>query len=99
VGFVRRGEVVHGYGTVGVHHAASVAWLEAAAPYVEMDYITDLDGRLETQRVTGGLGLSFRNGSSVSGTVNDRMERLADPFAIASGVTLAPGDYRFRDMS
>jgi hypothetical protein len=99
VGFVRRGSVVHRYATVGVHHQPGVAWMEEIAPYVEADYITDLDGLLETRTVTGGVTFTLRNGASLTLTANDRFERLADPFRIATGVVLDPGDYRFRDGS
>ncbi len=99
VGFVRRGSVIHRYGTVGVHHQSGISWMEEIAPYVETDYITDLDGLLETRTVTGGVTFTLRNGASLTGTANDRFERLANPFRIATDVTLAPGDYRFRDGS
>jgi hypothetical protein len=99
VGFVRRGSVIHRYGTVGVHHQSGISWMEEIAPYVETDYITDLEGLLETRTVTGGVTFTLRNGASLTGTANDRFERLANPFRIATDVTLAPGDYRFRDGS
>jgi len=97
VGFVRRSAVVHRYATVGIHHQPGSTWLEEVAPYAEVDYITDLAGRLETRRLSTGLDLSLRSGAGISATVNDRFERLAAPFGIASGVVLDPGDYRFMD--
>lgn len=99
VGFVRRGSVVHRYGTLGVHHQPGISWMEEIAPYLEADYITDLGGLLETRTVTGGMTFTLRNGASLTGTANDRFERLADPFRIATDVILDPGDYRFRDGS
>ncbi|TVR59254.1 MAG: hypothetical protein EA422_15300 [Gemmatimonadales bacterium] len=97
VGFVRRRDALHRYATVGIHHQPEGSWLQEAAPYVEVDYISNLGGLLETRIVSGGLNLSVRSGESFSVTVNDRFERLGDPFAIASGVVLQPGDYAFRD--
>lgn len=97
VGFVRRGDVTHRYATLGVHLNPAGSPLEEIAPYAEVDHFTDLSGVLETQRVSGGVDLTLRSGASVSLTANDRFERLGDPFTIAAGVVLAPGDYRFRD--
>jgi hypothetical protein len=64
---------------------------------VEIDYITNLRGQLETRTTSGAIDLSIRSGESFSLTVNDRFERLSTPFAIASGVILQPADYGFRD--
>lgn len=97
VGFVRRSNVTHAYGTVGIHHYPAAPWLEEVAPYVEVDHVSDLDGVLETRRVSGGVDLNLRSGTGFSITANDRFERISSPFTISSGVVLAPGDYRFRD--
>lgn len=97
VGFVRRSNVTHSYGTVGIHHYPAAPWLEELAPYLEVDHVTDLSGVLETRRVSGGVDLNLRSGAGFSVTGNDRFERLAAPFTISSGVVLDPGDYRFRD--
>jgi hypothetical protein len=98
VGFVRRRDALHRYATVGVHHQPSGSWLQEFAPYVEIDYITNLRGQLETRTVSGAIDLSIRSGESFSATVNDRFERLQTPFTIASGVVLRPADYAFRDL-
>lgn len=98
VGFVRRSDAVHRYATVGFHHQPGGSWLQELAPYVEVDHITNLRGLLETRTISGGINLSIRSGESVSVTMNDRFERLARPFTIASGVVLQPADYDFRDL-
>ena len=97
VGFVRRRDALHRYATLGIHHQPEGSWLQEAAPYVEVDHIANLGGMLETRILSGGLDLSLRSGGSFTATVNDRFERLGNPFAIASGVVLQPGDYDFRD--
>lgn len=99
VGFVRRRNALHRYATVGIHHQPEGSWLQELAPYVEVDHISNLAGVLETRIVSGGVDLSVRSGESFSLTVNDRFERLANPFAIASGVVIQPGEYGFRDAS
>ncbi len=99
VGFVRRRDALHRYATVGIHHQPEGSWLQELAPYVEVDHISNLGGALETRIISGGLDLSVRSGESFSVTVNDRFELLANPFAIASGVVLQPGDYTFRDAA
>ena len=100
VGYVRQRGILHRYATVGVHvQSAALGWMEEVAPYVELDHIEDLDGRLETRVATAGAGLTLRSAATFYATHNDRVEVLSDSFRIATGVVLAPARYRFRDAS
>lgn len=64
-----------------------------------VEYLTDLDGRLETQRLTATpLGVEFESGDGAGVDVETVFERLAEPFEISAGVVLPPGDYRFGDV-
>lgn len=96
VGFVRRRGVRQGYGTVGVHHRPGAAWLNEVNPYLEMDYTTDLEGRLLTRVAEGNLSVRLREGSSLSLGLSDRFERLDDPFTVGAGAVVPLGDYEFR---
>ncbi|HUU34331.1 MAG TPA: DUF5916 domain-containing protein, partial [Vicinamibacterales bacterium] len=58
---------------------------------------TDLNGRWESYRVfSAPLNWRFRSGDRVEVNVNPTGERLTMPFAVADGVTIAPGRYHWR---
>jgi hypothetical protein len=98
VGFVRRTDVEHLYGTVGVLRQTPVSAVQEMEPYVEVDHFTDLDGTLVTRRLLGGLNVTFLDGATVQATVADRFERVDEEFS-AGGRTVAAGDYDFREGS
>ncbi|MEX0979998.1 MAG: DUF5916 domain-containing protein, partial [Gemmatimonadota bacterium] len=98
-GFVRRSGVVHRYATLGVHPQPPVSWIEEVNPYVEVDVVTDLAGRLETREVSAAVSTSLRSGANISVSMNDRFERLSAPFTIARDVVLESGDYGFRQAT
>ncbi len=61
------------------------------------DYlITDLDGRTESSRVfLAPFNAVTRHGNHYEANVVRYFERLSEPFEIADGVTLAPGEYTY----
>jgi hypothetical protein len=99
VGFVRRQGIRQGYATVGVHHRPALTWLQEVNPYVEGTRITDLDGRLESSSVSGSLGFTFPDRSSVNLSVDRRFERLVSPFQVRPGTLIPEGDYPFTELS
>ena len=99
IGFVRRRDMRHWYGTVGLHPRPRVSGIQEINPYVELDYITDTRGLLETRQGLLGFGVSFTEGGNLQLEVRDQFERIADPFSIFTGVVIPPGDYGFRDVS
>jgi hypothetical protein len=100
VGFVRRRGVRQGYATVGVHpRPTSVAWLNEVNPFVEADYVTDLNGRLLTRTLTGSVDVSYRDGGSFSVDVVEDFERLDEPYAFRPDAVVPAGDYTFRAVS
>lgn len=99
IGFVRRRDLRHYYGTVGLHPRPGVSWIQEMNPYVELDYITNTQGVLETRTATAGLGASFLDGGSLAIEVRDQFERIFEAFTIFGAVEILPGDYGFRDVS
>lgn len=95
VGFVRRRAMEQWYGTLGAHTRPRVTWLREAAPYVEANYITDLQGRLETRELRAGLGFDFLDGGGLDLTATQQHERIGETATIA-GTTIPPGAYDFR---
>ncbi len=95
VGFVRRRAMEQWYGTVGAHTRPRVNWLREAAPYVEANYITDLNGRLETRELRAGMGFDFLDGGGLDFTATDQHEFI-DEAATIAGVVIPAGVYDFR---
>jgi hypothetical protein len=97
VGFVRRRSVQQSYATAGVHVLPlSVRALNEVNPYTEVDYTTDLGGRLLTRSWNSGLDVSYRSGGSVGVQWSDEFERLDEPFSVAGGALVPAGDHAFR---
>jgi len=98
MGFVRRRDLRHSYATVGVHPRPSWDLVVAANPYVEMDYMTNLESVLETRTGTAGLDVDFIDGSSLQLSVSDRYERLFEPFDLGEAA-VPVGEYDFVEGS
>lgn len=98
VGFVRRRAMRQLFATVGAHpRPASRALLEVN-PYVDVSFIADPRWTLESRLATGGFGVTFMDGGTLSAEYSDRFERLQAADSIA-GVLLAAGDYGFTEVS
>ena len=64
------------------------------------EHLADLDGVLETRRVSARpLGIRLNQGDGLEIEVANQFEYLANGFRIAEGVTLAPGEYSFNDVT
>ena len=98
VGFVRRRAVRQGYATIGIHPRPSLTWLNEVNPYIEVDAITDLEGRLLTRDRRANLSFSLRSGGGGGVNVTQSFERLDSDFAVGGGVVPA-GDYTFSQTS
>jgi hypothetical protein len=97
VGFVRRRGVRQEYGTLGVHvRPVSIGWLNEVNPFAEVDYTTDLDGRLLSRSWSASVDVSYRDGGSLGFDLIDDFERLDEPFAVRPGAVVPVGDYDFR---
>lgn len=98
-GFVRRRGVNHGYATFGVHPQQPLPRVQEINPYAEIEYITNLGGVLETRTLTGALGMEFEDGGMLTLQVNDRFERLFEPFQVHPEAAIPAGSYGFREGS
>jgi hypothetical protein len=99
IGFVRRVGIRHYYATFGAHPRPQIPFVLSVNPYAEGDYITDLDGTLETRTGEVGFGTTFLDGGRLTLRYTDRFERLDEPFRVQSDVTVPIGDYGFREAS
>jgi hypothetical protein len=62
--------------------------------------LTNLDGVLETRRLSARpLGIRLNQGDGLQIEVANQFEYLTRGFEIADGVTLAPGEYSFNDVT
>ncbi len=98
MGFVRRGSMRQHYATVGIHPQPSIRFVQEVNPYVEMDYITDLNSVLETRTVNYGLDTQFLDGGSLEVEYRDAFERVFQPFRVSGNATVRAGDYDFREL-
>jgi len=99
VGFVARRGIRHSYGTVGIHPRPNIPGVMELNPYVELHYITNLAGALETREGTGGLGVLFLDGGQLITQVSDRFEAIEEGFPVAGQGEVPAGRYGFRDAS
>ncbi len=100
VGFVRRRGVRQSYATAGVHvRPQSVRSLSEVNPFAEVEYTTDLEGRLLTRSWTSALEVDYRSGGSVGMQFTDEFERLDEPFTVAGGAVVPAGDHAFRSAA
>jgi hypothetical protein len=100
VGFVRRRGVLQSYATAGAHvRPASVRWLSELNPYAEVEYTTDLGGRLLTRSSTAAVAMDYRTGGSAGLQVLDEFERLDRAFTVSGGAVVPAGDYSFRSAA
>lgn len=98
VGFIRRSNINQAFATFGAHPQPDLPAIQELNPYVDVSFIENLDGVLETRTVKGGLATAFLDGSTLSVEYNDQFERLLGETEILDH-TLAPGDYAFRDVT
>jgi len=99
MGFVARRGVRHSYGTVGAHPRPAIPGINEINPYVELDYVTNLDSSLETRTGTAGLGVSFKDGGVLTMTASDRLEVIDEVFQVADQGDVPIGHYTFREAS
>jgi hypothetical protein len=99
IGFVSRRGMRQNFLTIGAHPRPKRLPVQELNPYVEIDYITRPGATLETRTGTAGLGIEFRDGSTVTIQGNDRFEHLEQSFRVQGSATVLPGDYEFREGS
>ena len=98
VGFVTRKDMRQSYVTFGAHPRPQTRLVDEVNPYVEYDYITNLQSVLETRTGTLGFDTLFSDGSRLFFEHRDNFERIETPFTV-SGETVEVGEYHFREES
>lgn len=98
IGFVRRGSMRHHYATLGAHPQPRVRFVQEINPYVEVDYITDLQSVLETRAIRYAFDTQFLDGGELETEYRDTFERVAQPFRVSGGTTVDAGDYDAREF-
>ena len=63
-----------------------------------IDYITDLNGRLESREAQASTRMEFNGGGFWSTDYTRNYELLKAPFEISKGVVILPGGYNFQDV-
>ena len=63
-----------------------------------LDYVTDLEGSLETREAQASARLEFARGGFWSNDYNRNYERLKVPFEISKGVFIPVGGYEFQNV-
>ncbi len=63
-----------------------------------LDYITDLDGRLESREAQASTRIELNSGSFWFTDYTRNYERITTPFEIATGIFIAPGGYQFHGV-
>jgi hypothetical protein len=99
MGFVSRKGIRHSYATVGVHPRPPIPGVNEINPYLELDYITNMESALETRKGTVGLGIDFRDGSGLTFTAADRLEVIDEAFPVADQGEVPVGRYAFKEAS
>ncbi|WP_420449537.1 DUF5916 domain-containing protein [Candidatus Palauibacter sp.] len=95
VGFVRRRDIRQSYATVGLHPRPPLPGVQEVNPWVEIDYVQDLESVLVTRTRTTGFGVSFLNGSALTLNYTDRFELLREPFRVSKDATIPVGRFGF----
>lgn len=97
MGFVRRRGMQQSYGTVGLHLRPAWRGIQEVAPYVELDYITDLRGQLDTRSLQVGTEVQFQPEGTLTFELQDQFDRLEQSFTVFPGRTIPVGAYAWRE--
>jgi hypothetical protein len=99
VGFAPRRGFRRVQPTVGWHPRPGGRLVRQLQFQGSLEYLTDLAGRLETQRVSATpIGVALHSGDEAGVEVTSMVERIDEPFKISEGVAIPPGTYRFTDV-
>jgi len=63
-----------------------------------IDYITDLESRLESREAQASNRVEFNGGGFWSTDYTRNYELLKEPFEISKGIVILPGGYNFQDI-
>lgn len=95
VGFIRRRDNDHYALTANVLPRLHNAYVRNLTLGVGADYYAKWRGDMQTRQQDLSAGMAFHNSSTVNYKVTHNWERLAEPFAIRSNVSIPVGDFDF----
>jgi uncharacterized protein DUF5916 len=101
VGFLRRQALDRNYASFrfSPRIAARTSLVRKLSWEAHLDHITGRrTRRLETREALAQFGMEFRNSDQLSLAYTQNYEYLAQPFAIAPGVSIPTGGYDFQDV-
>ena len=100
VGFLRRRDFVRHFlqGRIS-RRPESVSFLRRWSVEGAFDHYENSAGVLETQQERAGLRVELQSSDQLSLDYSRNFEFLAEPFSVAGGGTVAPGEYRFHEVS
>ena len=73
--------------------------IRSMSPMYSVTYTTDQTGRVVSRRNHLMNGTTFQNGAYLNVMYNFRFEALDNPFTPHDGVTIAPGNYSFNELT
>ena len=96
IGFVRRTDMRRNFAVARYSpRPRNVPQLRRLTTQASLNYLTNNQNRLDTREGVARFEAEFTNSDLFSVSYTDNYERLARPFAIATGVTLPVGGYDF----
>ncbi len=97
LGTVKRRGMQQLFAASGVHARPQFGGTQEVNPYVQIDYITDLDNRLQTRSIETGLNVLLRPEGELGVELSDEFDRLDAPFAVYPGQSISVGSYAWRE--
>ena len=96
VGFARRTDIRKSFASARFSpRPASLSSVRKFSGVGSIEYLENLDGRLDTRALDGEFGVEFESADRLSVGYRDTYEFLERPFRIAPGVTIPVGGYQF----
>jgi hypothetical protein len=100
VGFAPRTGVRKSFGEFGItpRPREKIPWIREINPSIDVNYITNWEGELETREYDGRISVEFSESSRFSVSKEAVFERLEEDFEIRDGIVIAAGDYNFDEL-
>ena len=99
IGFLRRGDFERSFAALRFSpRPRSIEAIRKLSWEGRIDHVTDRNGRLETREQHGRFGVTFESSDLFDLFYTRSYEFLEEPFAIAPGVVLPVGGYRFQQL-
>jgi len=96
LGFVPRTGMYKSTGSFGITPRPKNSFIRELNPFVNVGYISNTDGDIESRNMDFGLKTTFDDGSTASFGWDRKFERLyEDEFEIRDGIVIPLGDYEW----